>query len=96
MRGHLFQGSVHPRKAGAPSDQDLEAYRQRLTLRRLRLLPIGLQSAVQLPDSLTDPRDGGAVGLAEGQHLGEQPLLVDPAQGMHQHVELARVIADDD
>src|SRR5215468_5531408 len=56
---------------------------------------VGLQSAVVLPDQLTDAALGRAVFVGECVELVNEAFRVNPAQGVQADIELTCVIAND-
>ena len=55
-----------------------------------------MRSLIEPPDQAAQPLLRGAVLVGEGVELVDQPLGMDPAQGMAADIELAGIVADDD
>src|SRR5260370_1407714 len=75
---HLLEYAVDARKARALGTQVVETRFPLGRRRRFRLLAVGLETLVQLPDSLPGLVNGQAVRFAEPNHPGQGTLLINP------------------
>ena len=82
--------------AGPPSEDLVEARRQRLAARTAGGLPVGREIPVVAPDIFQRRIHPRAPELVAGLLLADQPLGVDPAQSMGiADIELAGIVAQD-
>ena len=95
MGVQALEGLIEGRKAGALGEDGIEAGRQGGRPRRLGMALVGLQVGIQIPDLGANPLLILAMALIERDQLMDQPLGVDPAQGMEQDGELPGAVADD-
>jgi len=74
--------------------QRLEAGGDPVFGRRVGMPAAGLQVPIQEPDLLPHPGDGAPVRLIQGHQVRQGPLGMDPAQAVHEQVQLAGIVAD--
>ena len=87
--------TVEGNEAGLVREDAIEACLQGCLALRGRMLAIGFESAIELPDQCADAALGGALLMREGVELVNEALGMDPAQAVSADIELTGVGADD-
>src|SRR5262249_5630960 len=90
-----FEQTIERDETGLKREDGVEPGLQDRLASLGRTATVGLQSAVVLPDQLSDVALGRAVFVGEGIELVNEAFRVNPAQGVQADMELTCVIAND-
>ena len=89
-----LERSVQGRVTSVLRKNGVEPPAQGFALSVVRLMLVGLEAGIQVPEFPSDTSDVFAVGFIQWWQFVDQALSVHPTQAMVQHVKLSGIITD--